>query len=59
MITHDRQRMEAYADTVWLLEEGKIETDKRLLCAERHFKKGKGIGIWRCLNMHLCKGLLL
>ena len=28
MITHDRQRMEAYADTVWLLEEGRLRQIK-------------------------------
>lgn len=34
MITHDRQRMEAYADTVWLLEEGKLRQIKGC-CAQR------------------------
>ena len=34
MITHDRQRMEAYADTVWRLEEGKLRQIKGC-CAQR------------------------
>ncbi len=52
MVTHDRKRLEPFADDIWLLEEGTMELVKT---------KGTAGGEqgWRYLIMDLCSGRFL